>query len=36
MLSPVARAHKQLVNGAGASVAAYVASLIPIFSRPAK
>lgn len=36
MLSPVARAHKQLVNGAGASVAAYVASLIPIFSRPVK
>jgi hypothetical protein len=35
MLSPIARAHKQLVNGADASVAAYVASLIPIFSRPA-
>jgi len=36
MLSPIARAHKQLVNGADASVAAYVASLIPIFSRPAE
>jgi len=36
MLSPIARAHKQLVNGAEASVAAYVASLIPVFSRPVK
>ena len=34
MLSPIARAHKQLVNGVEASVAAYVASLIPVFSRP--
>jgi len=34
MLSPVARAHRQLANGAEASVSAYVASLIPVFSRP--
>jgi hypothetical protein len=33
ILSPIARAHKQLVNGSEASVAAYVATLIPIFSR---
>jgi hypothetical protein len=36
MLSPIARAHKQLVNGAEASVSAYVAGLIPIFSRPSE
>jgi len=36
MLSPVAHAHKQLVNGSEASVAAYVASLIPIFARRAQ
>jgi hypothetical protein len=35
MLSPIAHVHKQLVNGSEASVAAYVASLIPVFSRPA-
>jgi hypothetical protein len=34
MLSPIARAHKQLVNGVEASVSVYFASLIPIFSRP--
>jgi hypothetical protein len=34
MLSPIAHAHQQLVNGADASVAAYVASLIPLFARP--
>ena len=34
MLSPIAHAHKQLVNGSDSSVAAYVATLIPIFSRP--
>lgn len=34
MLSPIARAHKQLVNGAEASVSTYVASLIPVFVRP--
>lgn len=33
MLSPVARAHQQLTNGSEASVSAYFASLIPIFSR---
>lgn len=36
MLSPVGRAHKQMVSGSDASVAAYVAGLIPIFSRPAR
>ncbi len=36
MLSPIARAHKQLVSGADASVAVYVASLIPVFTRPAE
>lgn len=36
MLSPIARAHKHLVNGSEASVSVYVASLIPIFSRPAR
>ena len=36
MLSPVARAHKQLANGADASVSAYVTSLIPIFSHPSE
>jgi hypothetical protein len=34
MLSPAARAHKQLVNGVEASVSAYIASLIPVFYRP--
>jgi hypothetical protein len=36
MLSPIARVHKQMVNGSEASVAVYVAGLIPIFSRPAQ
>jgi hypothetical protein len=36
MLSPIAHAYKQLINGVEASVAAYVATLIPIFSRPEK
>ncbi len=36
MLSPVARAHRQLSIGAEASVAAYVASLIPVFSTRAE
>jgi len=36
MLSPVAHVHRQLVNGSEASVAAYVASLIPLFAKPAQ
>jgi hypothetical protein len=35
MLSPVARAYKQITSGHPAGVAAYVTSLTPIFSRQA-